>query len=311
MTNACQAAAQNIPYITNKSINVQFYYEVLTFDEPLQVGFAIEKAIRDYLVKSLVLDHCLTEASSSSSSFSSPTSSSTTATSSLEDRNLSSVRGAAVGGSSVLSYCVSLDWDKQNDNMDCYNMIGSVTVFLDDEVIINVQAAETAISEEILESLEDGSIELERIQGVQAFKPKREPSFLSPITMGETNPKTANASLDTFSLVGIILLVIAGAIFLATGIYVIIGKCKDMELEEQIEEVLSYRENMEPRRRALSLERKNITIDFASPKKNGSGDTETTEKVNPFTHREGRTLKWHNVNMIVVSCRLLFFCVTL
>lgn len=291
-SSACEAAAQNAPFTTNKSINVLFYYEILTFDEPLVVGFAIEKAVKDHLIEILVLEHCSEFFSSSSSSSSSSTA--------PANNTLVSIRGAAIGGSSVLSYCVDLKWDQQDKSVQCYRMVGSVTVFLDEDMAVNVPAVEATVLAEILKSFKDGLIGPERIDGIQAIETVREPNMLSPTSAEKRGSKTTHASLDTFSLVGIILLVIAGAIFLATGIYVVVGKCKDMEMEEQLEEELSYRDNIEPRQRSLSLESSAISIDFACPQPNQLKGTETAKTVNPFTHREGRTLQWRNVNMVVV-----------
>jgi ABC-type multidrug transport system ATPase subunit len=278
MSESCIAAWKGESYTTSKAVNILFFYEVVTPNEPLQVGFAVESAVMRFLVDTLILGDC-----------NSPYNGTDTLP------VLNSVLGAAVGGSTIVSDCTKLVGDLPV-GMNCFRMMGSNSVFLDESSTANVQTIQTEATRLVYKGFADGSINLGTEQGAYGFLPLPQ-AYLQP-NVAVTSAKKSRA-LDFLYSIGIVLLSISLIVLVAEIWYWYFG---DRKVENQIEEEFSLIDDsvqLERLRVLLAPDSRNeqdITEDISISYAN-SEEPKKPDAVNPFSRREGRTLKWRNVSM--------------
>jgi hypothetical protein len=144
---ACQAVQNGQVLQTRQSMNVRFLYEVVTDMEALRVGYNIEKAVKGYLDLLFIIS-CNNEIAAVDW--------------------MSDIRAVSVGGSSVVSTgeCTNIT---SEEGLTCYRMIGSNTVHLDDDAVVNLAVELSSISREIKTAFDSGKIILGPGDGVHGF----------------------------------------------------------------------------------------------------------------------------------------------
>lgn len=311
LAEACRVTTEGGTYITSKPINIRYFYEVLSLESPLQVGFKVERAVKEYLIQTLILDSCP-----------------------QANRRLvvtPGVRGVEVGGSGILSehQCSKLKSDIEPKLLPCYTMIGSNTVFLDeDKIDLSLVEVEKSITEHVYSALQDHtSIGLDIQDGIFGLATISQSDLaLSKVnkeseddTEATAEPTTTNQEAEPrqipqqrdndpvvnhLSLTGILLLLFSGAMFTLATLYFWTTIRNKEAVVQEVEEELSLREEAFDFRVVVGANSRSeidVTHDICFCYTTDEEVVEQVEISNPFAVRNGRTLQWRSVNMTVVS----------